>query len=295
MLKYYKNIFTSVSMFAWPEAWWTDLSMEKKALIETVNSIELTQKQLDEIKSEINTKWVNVEDYNINIWRKWEIAKINWAANKDELSRLQNKYTELQNQIEQESRDNRESLSGSIEHNTGFKTPEEMIANLTAETEKKYRESANISIFPSNSPTISTSPEYKDTSASKESETTLSPEINTEKKVKPSFKENVPWVKRYLEKDFVDINNPTKEEIVKVLKTFQYKKFDWKKWPEWWTSAIFAIQWALQLLWNNITVDWMYWRETKNIIEEFQTSNNLKPDWIPGEKTITALLKSLEK
>lgn len=285
MFKYYKNIFTCVSMFAWPEAWWTDLSVEKKALIETVNSIELTQKQLNEIKSEINTRWENVEGYNIKIWRKWEIAKINWATSKDDLSRLQNKYTQLQNQIKQESIDDRGNLSDNIATTTDLlSSQQKMINNLIANSEQKT--SSNLS-----------SPAMEDSSTTNQPETALNNTTSIKNISVTLDKDYSGWVKENLKKDeyFANINNPTQDEIVKVLNEFKNKKFDWKKWPEWWTSAIFAIQWALQLLWNNITVDWMYWNETKKIIIEFQTNNNLKPDWIPGPKTLSALLSSLEK
>lgn len=421
MLKYYKNIFTYISMFSWPEAWWTDLSVGKKALIETVNSIELTQKQLDEIKSELKAMWNTIENYDINTWRRWEIAKINWAENKDDLSRLQNKYTQLQNQIKQESRDGRVILSGSIKPvktlETGYITSDRFMEMITANIKiadtpwtwaswsnwirdalkllewhiddfapSEYnkliwalnliknrfpntKDKKEVSKLIANKTTLKTNYDFadelinklnqkltKDSPERKEEAPKVIPpatdvliktipseitpekkwvtifdtlkdlwidspntwvkntetkitwteskyekvdnnilQINTEKTVKPSFKENVPWVKKYLEKVFVDINNPTKDEIIAVLEKFKTTEFKWKKWPEWWTSAIFAIQWALQLLWNDITVDWMYWNETKKIIIEFQTKNKLKPDWIPGEKTMTALLKSLEK
>lgn len=127
------------------------------------------------------------------------------------------------------------------------------------------------------------------------------PEISIEKTVKTSFKENVPWVKKYLEKDFADLNNPKIDEIIKVLEESKSIKFNWKKWPEGWTSAIFSIQSTLQLLWNNITVDWMYWSETKNAIYEFQKKYNtwkdeeeqITEDWVPWKQTINALLSSL--
>lgn len=302
MFKYYKNLFTYVSKISWNETWWTNFPTEKQTLIDTVNSLNLSPEQLTNIKLKIEAVTrKKIQNFTIDVWRKLEIDRINSTNNPDGLKSFREKYTRFQEEIKQESRDDRGNLSGSIENpkvtEAGFKTPEEMIANLTAGTEKKYNESANVAIFPNSTPTILQSAEEKDTSATKKPETASNNATSIKDISVTLDKDYSRWVKENLKKDwyYKNFENPTKDEIIWVLNKFKDTRFEWKEWPQWWTSAIFAIQWALQLLWNTIKVDWVYWNETKSIIREFQTNNKLKPDWIPGPKTITALLSSIEK
>lgn len=110
-----------------------------------------------------------------------------------------------------------------------------------------------------------------------------------------------PWVKEKLIESFSDIENPKQDEIIKVLELFKGIKFDKNcNIPKWSAKAIFAIQAWLRILWKNITVDWIYWLDTKRIIKEFQEEyifnknwKKKKGDWIPGIKTITSLISAL--
>lgn len=63
------------------------------------------------------------------------------------------------------------------------------------------------------------------------------------------------------------------------------------------TPWIMAVQIALESLWNTDydvgVIDGILWKNTKNGVVNFQKANGLKPDWLPGPKTIEKILNKL--
>lgn len=125
--------------------------------------------------------------------------------------------------------------------------------------------------------------------------TTPNPEI-------PSTNVKLGWVKKELEWHFKDTQNPTKDEVKKVLTEFQNVIFNKNSdTPKESARGIFAIQACLNLLWIQVGVDWIFWNKTRDAIKQFQenynknnTQKKIGTQWFPGPKTVTALLDQLK-
>ncbi len=271
MFKYYKNLVNFISMFSWVENLWWDLQQEKQKLIDTVNSIDLTQKQLNKIKQELISNGKTINGFTLQNWRDNQISMINSSDvnSTEDITKFNQKYTKLQNEITKESGVSRNKLA-------------EEIPLINADQIKKMKPTT----LPSETP----------------SQTTPEVPLPTPEKTTNSLNINIKndWVKNNLKSHFGNMNNPTKDEVLKVLNDF--KGFDTiKDWSS--ASVIYAIQVALNKVWIPLDVDWVYKdsktgkSNTKNAIAQFQSEQMHlgRTNWNPWPKTMKALIEKYEK